>query len=211
MLFDGVLGRHFEELPLIAILRGVIPKQVVEIGEVLVEAGFRIIEIPLNSESAFESIQLLKASIGKEATVGAGTIVSVEQIDKLRDLGGALVVMPHADPKLIEAAVALQIPCLAGVATPGEAFAALESGASGLKLFPAEILSPLVVKSWRAILPAEIPMIPVGSITPDKLAPYLNAGANGFGLGSALFQPTLSAVEVSRRAEQFVSTWLALE
>ena len=204
--FDDALA----ELPLIAILRGLEPAQAIEVGGVLVEAGFRLIEVPLNSPKPFESIARLAEAFGDRAMIGAGTVLDPVAVSAVAGAGGRLIVMPHCDQDVIEAAKARGLTCCPGVATPTEAFAALESGADALKLFPAEAIPPAVVRALRAVLPEDLRLLPVGGITPDKLAPYVEAGARGFGLGSALYRPGMAIEEIATRAADFVAAWRAL-
>jgi 2-dehydro-3-deoxyphosphogalactonate aldolase len=194
---------------LVAILRGVRSTEVAEIGAALFAAGFRIVEVPLGSPNALASIANLRAALPADCMVGAGTVVSRSQVDDVRRAGGELIVMPHSDPEVIRAATAAGLPVAPGVATPTEAFAALAAGADVLKLFPAELLGPAVVKAWRAVLPPGTPLMPVGGITPEKLAGFVAAGAAGAGLGSALYPPGASASEVAIRATAFADAWRA--
>lgn len=193
------------EMPLVAILRGLVPDEAEAIGEALVEAGFRIIEVPLNSPRPYESIERLANRFGDRATIGAGTVTTAPQVAEVREAGGTLVVSPHADRDVIAATVSSGLASLPGFFTPTEAFAAMRAGAHGLKLFPAEGASPAVLKALRAVLPANAPVLPVGGITPSLMAQWRAAGAAGFGLGSALYKPGLSAAEVRERATGFVS------
>lgn len=202
---------YLARLPLIAILRGVTPEEVVPIGTALVEAGFAIIEVPLNSPRPLESIGLLARSLGDAALVGAGTVMTPGQVEEVCAAGGRLIVMPHGDAAVIRAARGAGLACTPGIATPTEGFAALAAGADGLKLFPAELLAPPVLKAMRAVFPAGTLFLPVGGITPDNMAGYLRAGAAGFGLGSALYQPGADAGEVGRRARAFVTAWRQLQ
>ena len=197
-------------LPLVAILRGITPGEVDAVGAVLYEAGFRVLEVPLNSPDPFTSIALLRRALPVEALVGAGTVLSPERVERLLEAGGELVVMPHADTQVIRAAKAAGLLCVPGVVTPTEAFAALDAGADALKLFPAELVTPAVLKAMRAVLPKSTLLLPVGGIAPDTMAPYLAAGANGFGLGSALYAPGMSAAQVGERAYAFVAAWRGL-
>ena len=197
------LRRCLERLPLAAILRGVRPDEAVAVGEALVGQGFTIIEVPLNSPHPLESIERLAAAFGAIARIGAGTVLRPETVAEIRDAGGRLIVMPHAAPAVIDAAKAALMACVPGVATPTEAVAALACGADALKLFPAEVLPPEAVKAWRAVLPEDPVLMPVGSITPDKIAPYWRAGARGFGLGSALYRPGDAPAAVAKRAAAF--------
>ena len=190
-------------LPLIAILRGIRPAEALPVGAALIAAGFVAIEVPLNSPEPLASIGQLAAAFGERALIGAGTVLDPAQVGQVGAAGGRLIVMPHGDPTVIAAAKAAGLLCVPGVATPTEAFAALAAGADALKLFPAEALPPAVVKAWRAVLPATVWLLPVGGITPATLAPYLAAGASGFGLGSALYRAGMSAPEVAERARAF--------
>lgn len=189
---------------LIAILRGVRPDEVEAIGHALYDAGFRIIEVPLNSPQPLESIARLRKGLPRDCLIGAGTVLDAAQVAEVWSAGGELIVMPHGDPQVIRAAKAAGLAVAPGVATPTEAFAALAEGADVLKLFPAEQLGPSVLKAWRAVLPAATALLPVGGITPESLAAYRRAGAAGFGLGSALYAPGMDADEVARRAQAFV-------
>lgn len=206
------LSRRFDAcasaLPLVAILRGITPAEAQGVATALYAEGFRLIEVPLNSPDPFESIARIRRALPHEALVGAGTVLRVDDIGRLLDAGGELVVMPHADTAVIRAAKAAGLLCVPGVATPTEALAALDSGADALKLFPAELITPAVVKAMRAVLPKSTRLLPVGGITPDNMASYMRSGASGFGLGSALYAPQTPSGEVAVRARRFVSQWL---
>ena len=196
------------QLPLIAILRGLTPAEAPAIGEALVSSGFVLIEVPLNSPQPLDSIAQLAAQF-PQALVGAGTVLQVQQVKEVHAAGGRLVVAPNFNPSVVTTALALGMVVLPGVATPTEAFAALDAGAHGLKLFPAEMISPATVKAWRAVLPQETALMPVGGITPDTMAAYRAAGAAGFGLGSALYAPGRSADQVRASAQKFVHAFRA--
>ena len=198
-----MLRTFLEPFPLIAILRGIRPDEAVAVGTVLLAAGFTTIEVPLNSPQPFDSIRLLCAAFGERCLIGAGTVMSPDQVESVAAAGGRLIVMPHSDAAVIEAAGRAGLYCAPGVATPTEAFAALARGADALKLFPAEQMPPAVVKAWRAVLDPQTILIPVGGIGPDSIAPYRAAGADAFGLGSALYRPGMPAQEVARRAAAF--------
>lgn len=198
-----------KELPLIAILRGITPPEVVSVSTVLIEVGFRIIEVPLNSPKPFESINTLSRMFGGQACVGAGTVLSKIQIDSVRDAGGELIVMPHANPHLVRYAKESGLACVPGAATPTEAFTMFEAGADAVKLFPAESIPPKVVKAWRAVLPQDCKLFPVGGIVPENQSLYLSAGVNGFGLGSALYKAGDTAREVRVTANAFVQSYQA--
>ncbi|WP_459062023.1 2-dehydro-3-deoxy-6-phosphogalactonate aldolase [Stenotrophomonas sp. PSU-St15] len=196
-----------QPLPLVAILRGLTPQEAPAIGAALAEAGFHILEVPLNSPQPLQSIELLAKQLGDRCLIGAGTVLSTAQVQVVNNAGGRLVVMPHADVEVIAAAHASGMVCTPGVATPTEAFAALRAGADALKLFPAEQLPPPVLKAWSSVLPAGTPLLPVGGITPERMAAYRQAGAAGFGIGSALYAPMTPADDVARRARAFIDAW----
>lgn len=197
-------------LPLVAILRGVRPDEVEAIGDALAEAGFCILEVPLNSPEPFASIERLARRFGADLLIGAGTVTSPSDVGRVADRGGRLIVMPHADPVVIGEAVRQRLVCVPGVATPTEAFAALAAGADALKLFPAELIPPAVVKAMTAVLPEGTKLLPVGGITPERMAAYVAAGAAGFGLGSALYKPGMGPAEVATAARAFVAAWRAI-
>jgi len=193
--------------PLVAILRGVTPDEADSIAATIVEAGFGAIEVPLNSPDPLTSIEIIARLFGDKVFVGAGTVIEPRQVDEVAEAGAKLVVAPNFDPAVVARAVKLSLLAVPGVATPTEAFAALKAGASGLKLFPGEALGPDVVKAWRAVLPRETPLFPVGGVSPERIAPYRRAGATGFGIGSALYKPGATVEEVARAARTFVTAW----
>ena len=200
----------FDRLPLVAILRGVRPDEVEAIGEALVDAGFTLIEVPLNSPEPFDSIGRLARRLGDRALVGAGTVLSPEAVDAVLAAGGAMVIAPNMNPAVIAGAAAHGLPALPGIFTPTEAFAALAAGAAALQLFPAEGSSPAALKAMRAVLPRETRMLPVGGVAPETMRPWVEAGANGFGLGSALYKPGRTAAGVHEAALTFVKEWAAI-
>jgi 2-dehydro-3-deoxyphosphogalactonate aldolase len=206
-----MLKTAMNQCGLIAILRGVQPHEVAAIGLKLYQAGFRIIEVPLNSPEPFDSIRTLRNALPADCVIGAGTVLSTDQVAAVKRAGGEIIVMPHSDPVVIAAAKQAGLACAPGVATVTEAFAALAAGADVLKMFPAEQLGPSVVKAWRAVIAREVALLPVGGITPENLATFTSAGASGFGLGSALYKPGLSAEQVGRNANQFVTAWRATQ
>ena len=197
------LAQAMAQLPLIAILRGLTPAEAPAIGQALVDSGFALIEVPLNSPEPLQSIAVL-TQLFPQALIGAGTVLNTQQVHAVHAAGGRLVVSPNFNPAVVAQALALGMVVLPGVATPSEAFAALDAGAHGLKLFPAEMISPATVKAMRAVLPKEAALMPVGGITPGNMAAYRAAGASGFGLGSALYAPGRSAQQVSDSAAEFV-------
>jgi 2-dehydro-3-deoxyphosphogalactonate aldolase len=192
-----------ERWPLIAILRGIRPAEALDIGAVLVETGFCIIEVPLNSPEPFASIVRLSKRFGNKVLVGAGTVTDWEQVGKVADAGGRIIVMPHADARVVEAAKRRGLYVLPGFATPTEGFRMIEAGADALKLFPAEANPPKVLKALHAVLPRTMPVLPVGGITPKNMKEYWEAGAAGFGLGSALYKPADTEARVAQAAADF--------
>ncbi|MES3153922.1 2-dehydro-3-deoxy-6-phosphogalactonate aldolase [Sphingomonas faeni] len=199
----------FAKCPLIAILRGVTPNEVEAIGEALVEAGFTILEVPMNSPDPLDSIARLARRLEGRAVVGAGTVLRVKDVEAVGAAGGTLIIAPNANVRVIAAAADKGYVALPGIATPTEAFAALEAGAAALKLFPAEAGSPTVLKAMRAVLPKATRVLPVGGIVPEGMAEWRKAGAAGFGLGSALYAPGMTAAEVGNRARRFIETLAA--
>jgi 2-dehydro-3-deoxyphosphogalactonate aldolase len=199
------LGRRLAQCPLVAILRGVTPAEVEAIGEAVVEAGIRIVEVPLNSPDPLESIRRLAAHLGDRALVGAGTVLDPEDVERVRAAGGRLIVSPNTHPPVIGAAAQAGMVSLPGYFTPSEAFDAVRAGAHGLKLFPAEGASPAVLKGQKAVLLADLPILVVGGISPDNMRPWLDAGAAGFGLGSGLYKPGQSPTETRHNAEAYVA------
>ncbi|CAN7494686.1 2-dehydro-3-deoxy-6-phosphogalactonate aldolase [Caballeronia sp. LjRoot34] len=199
------LAAAFGLCPLIAILRGVTPADAADHGRALYEAGFRIVEVPLNSPQPFDSIAAIRRALPADAIVGAGTVLHPDYVAQVKNAGGELIVMPHSDGDVVRAAKAQGLACSPGVATPNEAFIALKNGADVLKMFPAEQLGVHVVKAWRAVIAARVPLVPVGGISPDNMGPFLSAGANGFGLGSALYKPGQSAATTASHAKAFIN------
>lgn len=197
-------------LPLVAILRGLEPERAVAVGEVLVEAGFDIIEVPLNSPDPLASIAALVDALGHRALVGAGTVLAEAEVDTLAAIGAGLVVSPNCNPAVIRRTAALSMVSLPGCFTPTEMFAALEAGASGLKLFPAEAASPAVVRAVRAVLPPQVPLLAVGGIGAANMGDYLAAGATGFGIGGSLFRPSKPLADIAADARAIVAAFKAV-
>ena len=193
-------------LPLVAILRGLQPLEALAVGQVLVDASWDLIEVPLNSPQPLQSIATLRKSF-PQALVGAGTVLTPEDVRQVHSAGGELIVSPNFNPAVVAEAVRLGMVCLPGVMTASEAFAALAAGASGLKIFPAEMITPMVLKALRAVLPAETLVLPVGSISPLNMPAFRTAGANGFGIGSALFKPGMTPAQVAESAAGFKAAW----
>ena len=191
--------------PLVAILRGLTPAEAPMVGQVLFEAGFRMLEVPLNRPGAIDAIHALLRIAPEDALIGAGTVLKVHDVDAVKEAGGRLIVSPHCEPDVISHAARHGMIALPGVATPTEAFRALDAGAHGLKLFPAEMIPPSAVKAMRSILPVDTPLFPVGGIQPHNMAAYVAAGATGFGIGGSLYQPRIDETALKRAAEAFMS------
>lgn len=202
-----MLAGAMARCPLVAILRGVRPDEVEGIADALVEAGFAMIEVPLNSPDPLASIERLARRFGDDVLVGAGTVLDTGQVRSVAAAGGRLIVSPNTDIEVIAASAEAGMVSLPGYFTPSEGFAALKAGATGLKLFPAEAASPAVLKAQRAVLPREVAVLVVGGVAPDTMAPWRAVGADGFGLGSALYRPGASAAEVGAAARAFVDAW----
>lgn len=193
--------------PLVAILRGIEPDEIDAVSDALIETGFRIIEVPLNSPSPLESIARLAERHGDDALIGAGTVMTPEAVIDVRDAGGQLIVMPHADTTIIEEAKAEGMTCIPGSATPTEAFAALAAGADAIKMFPGEAMPPGIVKAWRAVFPPETRLLVVGGVAAGNMPGYINAGADGFGIGSAIYKPGKTAAEVAASARALLDAY----
>lgn len=198
---------QFASCPLVAVLRGLTPDEAPDVADALVEAGITLIEVPLNSPDPFESIALLAGRYGERAVIGAGTVLTTADVARVREADGVLVVSPNTNVDVIQATLAAGMISLPGYFTPSEAFAALAAGAHGLKLFPAEGASPAFLKAQRAVLPHTTRVLAVGGITPDTMAPWRAAGADGFGLGSNLYRAGKPPAEVAADARRFVAAW----
>ena len=199
-----------EPLPLIAILRGITPEHAVEAAEILLECGLHYLEVPLNSPSALKSIHRMRDTVGNRGYVGAGTVLNVDQVDSVAECGGQLIISPNCNPDVIRHSVKRGLISLPGVMTPSEAFSAIDAGASALKLFPAEHITPVITKAFRAVVPREVACLPVGGIQPDaaQMRSYIQAGADGFGLGGGLYQAGMSMAVLRERAQAYQQAWL---
>lgn len=198
-------------LPLVAILRGIAPKEAEGVVSALFEAGFRAVEVPLNSPEPFESIGLIARRFGDRMAVGAGTVLAASEVGRVAESGGTFIVAPNLNLDVVARAKELGLGAAPGVFSPTEAFAALDARADILKLFPAELLPPAAVKALRAVLPGSAMLMPVGGITPEAIAPYRLAGADGFGIGSALYKPGLPPKQVCDAARRFVEAMRSSE
>jgi len=203
----SLLRRFFDALPIIAILRGLGPEDALWAMDALTAAGIRIVEVPLNSPRPLESLRQLVGRAGDDLLIGAGTVLSTDDVAAVAETGARLMVAPNCDPLVIAKAKALGLAALPGVATPSEAFAALKAGADGLKMFPGEVLPPKVLKAWLAVLPRGTRLVPVGGVSLDNMADYLAAGAAGFGIGSALYKPGITAGDLRDRALKFAERY----
>jgi len=196
---------YLDACPLIGIIRGVTPDEIEAIGAAIFDAGIRIIEVPLNSPDPFKSIQRLADRLGDRVLIGAGTVLEPDQVAEVKAAGGRLIVSPNTNPAVIRASVAAGMIASPGYFSPSEAFIAIEAGAHALKFFPAEAAMPAVIKAQRAVLPRHIPLIVVGGIQPDAMPPWLQAGADGFGLGSGLYVPAQSPAVTAEKAQAYVT------
>ena len=206
MTFDEMMDR----LPLVAILRGITPDEAVAVGEALVGAGFLCLEVPMNSPEPLESIRRMREALGDRALVGAGTVLNAKAVEGVAQAGGQIVVSPNMNTEVIRATKAMEMLSLPAFFTPTEAFAALDAGADGLKLFPAEAASPRVLKAMKAVLPKTAPVFVVGGVEPCGMREWKDAGAAGFGIGSAIYALGRNAADVRARADAFVIAWNAL-
>lgn len=191
--------------PIIAILRGLTPAEAIPIGAALIEAGIDRIEVPMNSPDPLESIRLMATSFAGRATIGAGTVLSVEQVGQVADAGGRMIVSPNMNPDVIRETCKRGLESYPGVFTATECFAAIAAGATGLKLFPADTAGPPLLKALRAVLPPDMPVYAVGGVGPDNFKAWFAAGVMGFGIGGSLYQPGDSAETVAERARQMVA------
>lgn len=192
---------------LVAILRGVRPDEILAIGGALIDAGFTAIEIPLNSPDPFDSIERLAAAAPEGCVIGAGTVLTVDDVVRAESAGARIMVSPNANPEVIAAATRRGMRAYPGVATPTEAFSAVDAGARNLKLFPSDAVGISGMKAWRAVLPADVEMLPVGGVDENNLADWIAAGADGAGLGTNLYRPGDDAAEVARRARTLQDIW----
>ena len=206
---NPILRAAMARLPLVAILRGITPQEAEPVGLALFQAGFTMVEVPLNSPDPFRSVAILARALGDRMLVGAGTVLTPEALDEVAAAGGRVVVAPNFDEAVVRRAAERDLVTMPGVLTPSECFAALKAGADVLKLFPGEIATPSAVRAMRAVLPKEAPVLIVGGVKQDTLRPYVEAGADGFGIGSALYKPGMSAGEVGASARAFAAAALA--
>ncbi|WP_210541916.1 2-dehydro-3-deoxy-6-phosphogalactonate aldolase [Rhodoferax sp. PAMC 29310] len=196
-------------MPLVAILRGLVPAEAAAIGSALYEGGFRALEVPLNRPGAIECIDVLTRALPADALIGGGTMLSKADVDAVHGAGGRLMVSPNCDVRVIAHAASLGMLCAPGVVTPTEAFAALQAGAHALKLFPADMVGHSGLKALLSVVPADTDFWPVGGVTPESMGPWVKAGAAGFGIGGQLFSPGTTAAEVGVKARAYLQAWEA--
>ncbi|MES2536686.1 MAG: 2-dehydro-3-deoxy-6-phosphogalactonate aldolase [Pseudomonadota bacterium] len=199
-----MINLHDYHFPLIAILRGLAPAEAPQVGQVLFEAGFRLLEVPLNRPGALDAIRELIRIAPPDAIIGGGTVLTIADVDAIRAVGGKMTVSPNCEPEIVRHAVENDMLALPGVLTPTEAFSAMRAGAQGVKLFPAEMTPPEVVKSLRSVIPCETWLLPVGGIRPHSIAAYVEAGASGFGIGSALYKPGVDLATLKLSAHAYM-------
>ena len=204
MSASELLRTYLDQCPLVAIIRGVTPDEAEAIGDAIFEGGIRIIEVPLNSPDPLKSIERLAKRFGERTLVGAGTVLKPDDVARVRDSGGRIIVSPDTNTEVIAAAAAAGLVASPGYFTPSEAFAAIRAGATALKLFPAEAASPAVLKAQLAVIPRHVPVLVVGGIKPDNMRPWLDAGASGFGLGGGLYQPGQTPEQTLAKARAYV-------
>ncbi len=196
--------QQFATCPIVAILRGLSPGDAVWVGETLVESGIRIIEVPLNSPEPLKSIEILRQSLPTETIIGAGTVTQTDQVYEIAAAGGEIIVSPNTDPDIIRETVANCLISAPGCLTPSEAFAAINSGAHALKIFPASVIGPSGINAIKATLPTDTTLVAVGGVGADNMSDYFKVGVTGFGLGSSLFYPGISPTELAERATKNV-------
>ncbi len=200
-----LLLRYLGQCPLVAIIRGITPDETEATGEAICESGIRIVEVPLNSPDPLQSIERLARRFGDDVLVGAGTVLDPADVQRVRDIGGRIIVSPNTNLEVMGATVKAGLIASPGYFTPSEAFAAIHAGATALKLFPAEAASPAVLKAQLAVLPRDVPVLVVGGVRPETMQPWIAAGAAGFGLGGGLYQPGQSAAETAEKARAYVA------
>lgn len=191
----------------IAIIRGVTPEDAVEVTGAFFESGFDVVEVPLNSPRPLESIELMAQAFGDKLTIGAGTVLTVEDVQAVADAGGKIIVSPNTNAAVIAETKRLGLISAPGVLTPTECFAALDAGADALKLFNAGTVGPQTIKAYRAVLPKDLPIYAVGGVTIDNARAWVEAGASGYGLGTNVYQPGMSIAEIKQLASAFTALW----
>lgn len=194
----------FKKTPIIAILRGLTPDKAIEVTAALIDAGITAIEVPLNRAGALESIALMAKEFSNQASIGAGTVLTTQNVIDVHGAGGMFIVSPNMNPEVILKTKELDMESCPGIYSPTEAFSALTHGADYLKLFPSDNVPPSTLKAYKSVLPADVDLLCVGGITPDNMQQYIDAGVNGFGIGGSLYKPEYSVKEISEKAKAFV-------
>lgn len=203
------LSQATQNMPLVAIIRGITPDQVLEVATAIKDAGFSIIEVPLNSPDPYKSIKLMADAFGDEILVGAGTVTSVEHVDKVQQAGGRLIVSPNINVDVIKRTKQLGLYSVPGFYTPSEAFTAIDAGADALKMFPADTLGTKGLKAMSVVIPKHIPIFAVGGVNAGNMHEYLAVGAAGFGLGSGVYKAGMSAQDAHNNAKAYVKAYQA--
>lgn len=205
----NIFQTAMSQLPMVAILRGVTPNEVIDVAQALKTEGFKIIEVPLNSPQPYESIKRLVDTFGDELIIGAGTVLTCEQVDKIHVIGGKIIISPNVNPDVIRLAKAKGLYCVPGFYTITEAFNAIDAGADGIKLFPADTLGAAGLKGMMAVLPKEVPVLPVGGVSNETIMGFLDVGAGGFGLGSGLYKAGMTVAQVTKNARGYINAYRA--
>lgn len=199
------LAAWLKTSPIIAILRGIRPEEAAAVGDALYSTGIRIMEVPMNSPDPLASIEILSRKFGDRALIGAGTVTDPASVKRICMAGGRMIIMPHGDAEVVQKSKILGLVTVPGFATPTEAFAMIAAGADGLKLFPAGAYNPDILRNLLAVMPTDLPIIPVGGITPEAMPAWRAAGGIGFGVGSMLYKPGMTAEDVRRNAERLMA------
>lgn len=205
----NIFQTAMSQLPMVAILRGVTPNEVIDVAQALKTEGFKIIEVPLNSPQPYESIKRLVDTFSDELIIGAGTVLTCEQVDKIHAIGGKIIISPNVNPDVIRLAKAKGLYCVPGFYTITEAFNAIDAGADGIKLFPADTLGAAGLKGMMAVLPKEVPVLPVGGVSNETIMGFLDVGAGGFGLGSGLYKAGMTVAQVTKNARGYINAYRA--
>tara|TARA_R110001592_G_scaffold282762_1_gene550560 strand:+ start:178 stop:822 length:645 start_codon:yes stop_codon:yes gene_type:complete len=209
MMSLNIFQTAMTQLPLVAILRGITPDEVIDVARTLQTEGFRIIEVPLNSTQPYESIKRLVYTFGDDLIIGAGTVLNCEQVDQIHAIGGKVIISPNVNTDVIRRAKAQGLYCIPGFYTVTEAFKAIDAGADGIKLFPAETLGATGLKGMMVVLPNNIPVLPVGGVSNETIAGFIDVGAGGFGLGSGLYKAGMTVAQVAENAKGYVNAYRA--
>ncbi|MFV0322335.1 MAG: 2-dehydro-3-deoxy-6-phosphogalactonate aldolase [Alphaproteobacteria bacterium] len=203
--------KQYLQAPLIAILRGLEPENALNVAQILYDAGFRILEIPLNSPEPLISIEKIRKTFDGKIIIGAGTVLNTNAVNNVADAGGQIILSPNCNSQVIQETKKRNMFSFPGVFSPSEAFTAIENGADGLKFFPCELLQPNIIKAYKAVLPKDIATIAVGGINNDNMKDFLKVGISGFGLGSSLFRPQMSMEDIRKNANKVINVWSSIK